>query len=162
MKLIDEHFEAYKAYFEQFVTPDIGLKACYCDFIETVMAASRSEESFGYPLLHLEFPQVRFEEKSEMLMVHFDSVGVVLVHADEDSPAAKAAAIKTARQIWDKLFSTMKKTSVYKDILIEFSMNNVRGEVVLPTFVDRTYGYEFRFVVTFWAQGHLCERDDED
>ncbi|WP_428657576.1 hypothetical protein [Runella sp.] len=161
MKLIDEHFETYKAYFEQFVTPEIGLKAYYCDFIETVMAASRSEESFGYPLLHLEYPQIRFEEKSEMLMVHFDSVGVVLVHADEDSPTAKAAAIKIARQIWDKIFSEMKKASVFKDILIEFSLNNVRGEVVLPTFVDRTYGYEFRFVLTFWAQGHLCD-DDED
>lgn len=118
MKMIDAHFETYKQYFEQFVNAPIptgiSLKSYYCDLIETVIAASRSEDSFGYPLLHLELPQVRFEERSEMLMVHFDSTGVILVHADEDSPVAKNAALKNARQIWDLIFSTLKKSLFIK------------------------------------------------
>lgn len=162
--MIDDHFETYKAYFEQFVSPNVDaqpplLKAYYCDLIETVIAASRSEESFGYPLLHLELPQIRLEERSEMLLVHFDSVGVVLVHVEEDTPASKNAALKTARQIWDTIFSKLKTESVYKDILIQFDLANVRGEAVLPTFADRTMGYEFRFTVTFWAEGHIQNED---
>lgn len=162
MKLIDQHYDTYREYFEQFVSPEVGLKSYYCDLIETVITASRSEDAFGYPLLHLEYPQVRFEERSEMLLVHFDSVGVILVRAEEDTPEGKYLALKTSRQLWEKIFSKLKKESVYKDILLEFNMNNVRGEVILPTFVDRTYGYEFRFTVTFWAQGHLCDEDDDD
>ena len=166
MKLIDQHFNTYKAYFEQFVASPPqqvegagGVRSYYCDFVETIIAASRSEESFGYPLLHLEHPQIRFEERSEMLIVHFDSTGVVLVRCEEDTPAAKNAALATARQIWDVIFSKLKSESVYKDILIQFDLNNVRGETVLPTFVDRTIGYEFRFTITFWAEGHIQNED---
>lgn len=165
MKLIDQHFNTYKEYFEQFTSPPLqqgeggrGVRSYYCDLIETVIAASRSEESFGYPLLHLEHPQIRFEERSEMLIVHFDSVGVVLVQC-EDTPAAKNAAFATARQIWDTIFSRLKTDSIYKDILIQFDLNNVKGETVLPTFVDRCIGYEFRFTVTFWAQGYEIQED---
>ena len=159
MKLIDQHFNTYKSYFEQFVNTQEGVRSYYCDFVETIIAASRSEDSFGYPLLHLEHPQIRFEERSEMLIVHFDSAGVVLVRCDEDTPVAKNAALTTARQIWDVIFSKLKSESVYKDILIQFDLNNVRGETVLPTFVDRTIGYEFRFTVTFWAEGHIQNED---
>lgn len=165
MKMIDHHFNTYKEYFEQFVTPSLqgqgaggGVKSYYCDLTETVIAASRSEENFGYPLLHLEHPQIRFEERSEMLMVHFDSVGVVLVHCD-DTPADKNAALALARQIWDTIFSRLKTDSIYKDVLIQFDMNNVKGETVLPTFADRCIGYEFRFTVTFWAQGYEIQED---
>ena len=160
MKLIDYYQDQFKEYFEQFVTPEVGLRAYYCDLIETVIAASRSEEEFGYPLLHLELPQVRFDEKSELLMIVFDTTGVVLVNPTEDTPAAKNAALQTARQIWDSIFSTLKRESVYKDMLLEFSLNGVRGEVVLPTFADRTIGYEFRFSVTFFGSGHVEEDED--
>lgn len=163
MKMIDDHFETYKQYFEQFISPPLlvgeGVRSYYCDLIETVIAASRSDDGFGYPLLHLELPQIRLEERSEMLLVHFDSVGVVLVHVEEDTPTGKNAALKTARQIWDTIFSKLKTESVYKDILIQFDLGNIRGEAVLPTFADRTMGYEFRFTVTFWAEGHIQNED---
>lgn len=163
MKLTDELFETYKEYFEQFTQPsltgEVSLKAYYCDLTESVIAASRSDSAFAYPLLHLEYPQIRFEERSEMLIVHFDSVGVILERAVEDSPEAIRAAFKTARQLWDAIFSKLKTDSVFKDLLIQFDFGNVRGETVLPTFVDRTYGYEFRFTVTFWAEGHIQDND---
>lgn len=161
--MTDELFETYKEYFEQFTQPSLtgeaGIKGYYCDLTETVIAASRSDSAFDYPLLHLEYPQVRFEERSEMLIVHFDSVGVILVRASEDSPEAIRAAFKTSRQLWDTIFSTLKTDSVFKDLLIQFDFGSVRGETVLPTFVDRTYGYEFRFTLTFWAEGHLQDED---
>lgn len=170
MKLIDYYQDQFKEYFQQFVTPSLQgqgagggvmrLKAYYCDLTETVIAASRSEQEFGYPLLHLELPQVRFEEKSELLMVICDTTGVVLVNPTEDTPTAKNAALKTSRQIWDSIFSTLKRESVYKDMLLEFSLNGVKGEVVLPTFADRTIGYEFRFSVTFFGSGHVEEDED--
>lgn len=159
MQLTDYYMTQLRQLFQQFVGDQPNqVKCLYIDLIETVMAASRSDEGFGYPLLHLEYPRIRFEERSEMLTVIFDCVGVILVRADEDTAAAKQAAIQASRHIWDHIFYQLRKEAIYKDdYMVEFTLNNVTGEVVLPTFTDRTYGYEYRFNILFHANIQSCD-----
>jgi len=150
----------YEAYFSQFKGEHTGIKAYYCTSTESIIAASRSDDAFHYPLLHSELPAISLKANRGNVITWFQAPLYILVKPASTGTADFDDAFEQARKLANHIVLKLYNDHINKDDeaeLLEFPMDSVNMEPVRSLWSDNAVGYELNLKVGFYTSTCLNE-----
>lgn len=144
----------YERYFAQFKGPHTGIASFYCTATESVIAASRSEEAFDYPLLHSELPTISIKANRETVITWYQAPLFILLKPLSGSIADIDEAFQNARKIAHHIVLKLYGDNIEKYAtaeMLEFDINTVSMEPVRSLWSDNAVGYELNLKVGFYT-----------
>jgi hypothetical protein len=144
----------YERYFAQFKGPHTGIVSYYCTATESVIAASRSEDAFDYPLLHSELPTISIKGNRENVLTWFQAPLFILLQPESGSIADIDDTFRKARKIANHIVMKLYADHIAKDdyaAMLEFDINTVSMEPVRSLWSDNAVGYELSLKVGFYT-----------
>lgn len=146
----------FEQYFQRFV-PDFG--CVMVAEIDEVVAASRSTESFAYPLLHIDVPKIILGESVSSMYATYVTTGYVIVKSDNFP--ARSDVRHAAMAKLEAVIGRMKQDSYDHVDLVEFTVAGAEIEAIRPLFVDDALGWQFKFSFKMNAGAQLCTLDND-
>lgn len=150
----------YKAYFSQFKGEHTGIKAYYCTSTESIIAASRSDDAFEYPLLHSELPTISLKGNRENVITWFQAPLYILIKPLSGDTADVDGAFETARKMANHIVLKLFNDNIDKYAtaeMLEFPIDSVHMEPVRSLWSDNAVGYELNLKVGFYTSTCLNE-----
>lgn len=144
----------YERYFAQFKGEHTGIASFYCTATESVIAASRSEDNFDYPLLHSELPTISIKGNRENVLTWFQAPLFILLKPESGTITDIDDTFKKARKIANHIVMKLYNDHIEKYAtaeMLEFDINTVSMEPVRSLWSDNALGYELNLKVGFYT-----------
>jgi hypothetical protein len=151
----------YETYFAQFQGQHTGIASYYCTSTESVIAASRSEDKFKYPLLHSDLPTISIKGNRENIIAWFQAPLFILIQPTSGEIVDVDQAFAKARKIANHIVLKLLADHISKDgdaAALEFPIDSVHMEPVRSLWSDNAVGYELNLKVGFYMS--TCLNDD--
>jgi len=151
----------YESYFSQFLGEHTGIAAYYCTSTESVIAASRSEDAFKYPLLHSDLPTISIKGNRENIIAWFQAPLFILLQPASGDIADIDDTFAKARKIANHIVLKLLADHINKGgdaAALEFPIDSVSMEPVRSLWSDNAVGYELNLKVGFYIS--MCLNDD--